>query len=465
MRSLFVPLLLGALLLAPALAAAPGPATSSGASIQVPSFRVGESATYEWTSGGTLLRFDRWVDRLDRTLDASAREVDVAVFAIRDADVFLEQRISLASMLEENAWLDCAIRRAGGQCMPWDLLSWSRQGIPGVWGATLVHGRNVTVGDAWTVQGECRPCVAPVSVRVDPPAANSPPGTTLVLNLSSPYHANRTDRLHLGPDHAFPLLAEVHDLRGILTQIRLVGHAPGAGAPVAAPATPAAPSYPSALPAPVPFQQGRPVEGVPIRDYPSVAEARAAGGPDPLDLDPALTLVSLSQHVTPRGARVWTDVVPTERTVLVEALFAKDGQDDVGVRYQRDDVYPLGQAVLGPGPWQTFNVTGSSRWHVDPSIGCAAQSPPLWDVVRHGESLGFLNDVRGFWWFRTWSEAGCEGWQLDVVGPVHAFEGETPVGVGRVGTGPGHAESIRYDLQTGLLVAALVWPSLTEALE
>lgn len=458
MRPLVPTLALAALLLVPATQ----PGAVALPPLEVPHFRVGESATYEYAFGSGTFSVTYTVDALATTLDAGAVTRDVAVLTRHwSIGTTTVERVSLASMRVENELLDC-VRKVSGQCEPWRLLTWDQQGRPGAWGAALVQGQSVALGDAWTLQGACRACKANVTVRVDAPSLDSPLGTAFVLNMTSPFAPTKNDRLHMGLDHGFPLLAQVNLGPGLL-QYRLVSHAAGTGAEVPAPYPPAAPAYASALPAAVPFVGGRPVEGAPIGDHPTWAEARAAIGPDPLDLDPSLTLVRLIDRVTPIGVRVGSDVTPLERYDYVDARFAKAGGPDVGVRYNRHETRPLDAPLFEPDPWTSSNYTAAATT-LHPERACAAEAPPLWDVARHGATLGLLARVDGYAW-GTWQSpwSACEGSFVEVMGPTHAMGGELPVGVGMVGVGPGEAESIFYDAQSGLLVDAMLWPPALDA--
>jgi hypothetical protein len=440
------------LLLAPALSALQG-AVEASSSLDVPAFRLGESARYDYSVSGTPYTLNYTVDRLGQALDMAARQVNVTVFTQHAASGSVEERVSVESMLVESRLFTCPVR-TNGQCDPWEQILWTEQGRPGVWGAALVQGRSVTVGQSWTIPGTCLACPGPRVVSVEAPGPTSPAGTAFVLAVTGSVHASTTDHLHMALDHPFPLLAEVHLEPGLVTY-RLTAHAPGTGTTIPAPATPAAPGYPRALPPSVPFVGGRPVEGAPFGDHATWAEARAAIGPDPLDADPSLTLVLLSNQVYPVGVRIGSQVTPWERYDAIDARFGHPGSNDTGVSYQRHEYRPADRP-LSPDAWTSTGYS-AHPWGFSPGSLCAPSAPPLWDVVRHGASLGLLSDVRGYRWIlapEPWD--ACEGGIVEVDGPVHSLFGEAPVGAGMEGSG--FAESIRYDSQTGLLTGAMLWP-------
>lgn len=443
-RPALLALLLVPLLLLPLVAHVV--AEPPAAAFQPPPFRLGDVATYAVSSaGGAGEPWSVRVDRIETTLDRSARSVDAVVLAFDVGRYAYEQRVSIATMTVENLWASCATSTESG-CSDEFTLSWFEQGSPGALGATLLQGRSFAVGDAWTLAGDCAGCEGPITVAIEPPAPDSPPGTAFVARTSAaPFQSGR---LHMGTDAPFPLLAQLTSWGGAWNAT-LASFTPGSGDVVRPPTPPESARSPPPL-AEVPYEGRRPVEGSPLTGFPSWADARAATGPDPADDDASATLLSLAY---PAGAGAsWLDPAGVEvlrqESFDVASVYARAGRDDVETTYSRGTLRVAGLPIGAASTW-----SASSRTLPPTTLGaCRDSSVPLWDLVRHAQGTGLLGGFAGFWLDRRGPQEmpACDHESFVVLGG----DGLTP----RAGAPPEMQETLQLDPHTGHLEYAFLRP-------
>lgn len=401
-----------------------------------------------------------------QTISVVGAPVDVFVLHREwgEKDRSHEQRISLSTFAVENQRYSCSIAAVNSDgsetCYPFSTWMFD-QGVPGLFGATLLQGRSFRVGDAWEQQGTCLGCRFPASVSIEAPRSDSPEGTDFVARVAAESTFGGilgTGRLHMSTDTPFPLLADLRLPWGNYTA-RLLSATPGEGV-VFANAAPAAPHYEAPL-AQVPFEGRRPVEGAPLAGWPSWAEARDATAPDAADRDETAVFMGID-YFNGEGWSKWTienPLYPTvpvvhrimdsgERRFYFDTTFAFPGNRTVNAEYTRTT---SSSVILDrPNPLQPETTV---EWEVEETEGpgdhvpdCPAESVPLWDLVRHSESTGLLGPFNGFWVDRSgFFGPPCTREDFHVKGDTYPPN-----------AGFGFLEGLTMDFHTGFLRLGLI---------
>lgn len=397
--------------------------TSTATPSTLPPLVVGDSADY---SGPTDLSFEVSGERL--VVDGVAEHVAGFTLHTTIQGRTTEFNLGRSSMVAESVVSHCQ-RSTGGKCDPWSRVNWDLQGVPGIFGATLLQGRTLMAGDRWVVDGDCRACEVPIRVEIQEPDAASPAGTDLVAVVTARFKDDPSTalfldgaRLHVALDSPFPLRMDTAAgswtldrlTRGPGPALEVDRIVPRSYAPVGVPAR---------------SVDGLPPEGVPLAGFPSWQEARrAAVGPLPsLVREPHMLTYTFYGPigVAERG-------VGSRHFEVVSHHAAQSGTVETTWRGE--------EPVRGPLPpglraWTSGQGVGTpASWDV-----CIDDIVPLWDAVRIANDSGVLADFTGFRAFFA-----CQGGYLTVFG---AFYGEGSLR---------ESEQLVIDLRTGLLAFAIL---------
>lgn len=420
-------LLLGALFVPPT-------AVSDGETFTVPPLRIGDRASYDGPGNLDLVILppEEIVTADGRTLEAIPLRFDH-----RTSEEDPTHYLNPATARIERNDAPCLVQTAAG-CERWIARDWYIHGTPGILGASILQGRTFQIGDEWNLSGACEACASAIHVRIDPPNARSPSGTAFVANLSGTYrhariHAWEAPRgdLHMGRDHAFPLLAELQPdfaWMGPRTFSLIAYHSGGTAITLGT-------ADPVLLPplTSLPFLHGYPVEGEPLPGWPSWEEARAfagtAMGPDEtfLRVD-----VSVQENIAVRPPGFGrTDLYAR---YSIREREARANAADGTTTYETERI-----AVIS-GEWTATNGTAAAS---TPAI-CEKVAAPLWDGARLGLSHpDLLSDLT-----RLTYKADCRDDSLTLYGAFHLQQDGLQL-----------AESVILDAKTGTLRWAFDWPA------
>lgn len=404
------------------------PARADGEAFTLPPFRIGDTATYNDSVDGPLTVS---IGEPTRVLDASIHERDVIPVLYEPWG--MTEYFSPNTMTLEAAYWDClAARNPDGTCkrpiVGWE---WYSQGSPAVMGATYLQGRTFQIGDSWLLPGDCSEC-SWRRVTIESPNANSPDGTAFVANIRGDYMETAyKGRIHMSTSAPFPLLVEWAS-RGASSRLASITQGT---TPILSPTPPDGPAYlPSPLPI-LPFEDGRPVEGMPIPGWRSWSDARNASQSPEAGGEPNARFASVSY---PSPTRTYIDIPTPNILVLtdyvVEARFALPGAEDRLTKYRATTATVAGEET----PYLQQGRTETLLTPTNLSL-CPEQSVPIWDSARLAMSLPYLHDFR----------------QISLAAP------RTPACLGEVaimgdswfppGGGFGFPETLHFTAQTGRL--------------
>lgn len=359
-----------ALLALPALAAG-----AQDATFPVPPLEFGARAEYRVTDGPDTSYVNVTVGPDARVLNRAGQESTVYQLFLVSGRLHVAQHLSAHSMLLERADLNCLTMDEAGACDPWVLHDWYVHNAPGLFGASALQGRSLRVGDAWRLEADCPSCATAFAFRVEPPTASSPPGTRYTVVITgghaqpySPAWLMPRGRLHMGTDHAFPLMIEHPWMQGAATLARAV---PGQDD---LPSEGFAPTRYDPVLQPAPFEAGYPAEGEPVPGWPSWRSAREATGTDNSGVG---TFHSVALRKSATRVLLPGDVaVEPEADYAYEERWIRPGQDDLVTTYWANRTLLTG--VTRPLTWSAAASTASNA-----SPGCAVDTVPLFDGVRY----------------------------------------------------------------------------------
>lgn len=377
------PAILLALLLAlPILAPATAPAARAEApAFSVPPFRIGDLARYLDDASRVL---NHSIGAPTLALDKSGQLVTTIPVTIHDWGVEYYSPHTL-TLEQRTSSCTAGTRQPDGTCpTPARGVTWG-QGAPAALGVTFLQGRTFQIGDSWTIPGECF-CTWR-NVTIGGPRANSPAGTDYVAHIRGDYSPNFfIGRIHMAQASPWPLMAEWTAQQTTMTLLNLTR---GSDA-IEVPTPPEIATYTPLL-APLPFVDGRPVEGTPLPGWPSWSDTRNLTGPDPADTTPGaqfLTLMMPASEFTiplgPTGGKVVS--------AIFESRFALPNGTDQTTSYGYMTAHALGitsPAVLTPAAVPAFRP-GS------PLGTCVERSVPIWEGVREATRLPYLHNFTGF---------------------------------------------------------------------
>lgn len=408
------------------LASAPGVTPSQEQTFFAAALRNGDAVVYEgpqrvaFAVTGPVVVMDR------SGAQATAYEVRVDDGTPRRATDGVNRT---TGRLETSSRL-CVVETEG-RCAPWRLREWSVHGLPHLFGATLLQGRPLRMGERVVHEGPCGFC-GPIAHTIAGPTAESPAGTAFTVRfegtfaLPGPAWILAQGILHMADDNPFPLLVETpggqYRLESVARGEGTLGASSDAHGPHRAPARA------------LPFVAGLPPEGTPLEGHPSWNEARAQARAHPAG--PLVDVAYLQEETTLHVANE-VSVKETEERVWRwrEA------------RETHDVVRELRQARVAP----LLPVSIRTPWHHTESPAgstilqaCAERSVPMWDLVRIARLTGALTDFTGF---RL--EGGCKLALMHVLG---APQGEAASGIGFR-----YVETVTMEAETGFLVSSFEW--------
>jgi hypothetical protein len=389
-----------------------GWATATG-ELVVPNIRAGDRANY---SGQVGLGFK--VEGRHEIEDRAGRTVDAIKIAIIRADGREEDHfLSVESARLEKVDRKCSVRDSSG-CLPWTQASWFEQGLPDLFGATLLQGRSFSVGDAWDVSGACYLCNQAIHVSIESPNETSPAGTSFVAVVTQRLSTNPDSglwgsmRLSMTTELAYPL--QVITPRGIE---RLAAFSSGAS--LLSITDDVDPYYPP-LAEVVPPEGDLPPEGDPPLGFPSWREARVLPG----------RLGSLTIAPVTALEYYFLDTTPISTLHARDHIFRAHTPSSSEV----DDVTTYKATQLGSAPraWQ-ISLATEPQWF---SPACTNSMVPMWDAVKLGIAAQAPGTFSGFIGL-----FGCQYPQVVVLGAAHEW----------------NTEQVVIDLHNGHKVSTLMW--------
>lgn len=381
-------------------------ARAAGAILTVPPFHIGDFAVYDDSSPGPFnISIGGPTSVMDKSMHMT--EAITATFTPGGRIEFFSAR----TMTLEALFAPCG-RGPDGACYPLERWEWYSQGSPAILGATYLQGRSFGVGDSWELTGECAECTWR-RVTIEAPNARSPEGTDFVANIRGDYVATAfRGRIHMTTSSPFPLLVEGAPWQGPDDTLRLLSMSPGA-TPILSPIPPEDPVYVPLI-QPLPFEDGRPVEGTPISGWPSWSDARNASGPDEAGTTPGAQLIHVYYQAGLYNQLDLLYPVDYPRFALVrwptiEARYAIPGEPDNVTTYHAFSA----SAASVPTPIIYSSATRTTA-PASTIQACAQLSVPMWDTVRTGLSFTYLHDFKGFK-LRAPTTITCAG-ALEVIG-------------------------------------------------
>lgn len=315
----------------------------------------------------------------------------------------------------------CAVLLEREGCVGLRLGDWVSFGQPGLLGASLVAGRQLSPGDAWEAPVAWVHTGEAASVRILPAMPDAPDGTVVTVEFSAGAQRVRdwkspAGRIHLGADHPYPLRAELGE-----NVYELAGFERGTHPAPDLPRLPAILAIPSA-----PFASGRPVEGAGLPGHPTWSDARKATSDRAVEL---CAEWNYRANLRTQGEERWYEYE------LLETCRTPSG-DWVSMQYEGERAFagtPLSDVL--PRQWvRTETPAGPPS-----GMSCAGEAPPIWSTVRRALDTKLLDEFRGYSWLGS-----CDDRVFLVSGPIARALAPT-------GAAHGPATNVNIDAKTGLL--------------
>jgi hypothetical protein len=299
-----------------------------------------------------------------------------------------------------------------------------------LWGATALVDRSFSIGDSWTIAGECSACTGARTITILEPRTDSPSGTAFVAiyESSTPYPpvlSASTTTIHMGQE-AFPLLVQAGNFTFTRSAYR-------AGAE-AVHFTHEATTYPPLFD--LIAWEGLPPEGDPIAGVPTLRDAiESTGAPRGLESGG----VTRIRFMTGGG---WTSVLGTRVVETDEPewhVVAGSADRAYETQYVHTSTRVLGLPVWLETGWTRREMPAEALQSCLPAV-----LPELWEQARFATEAGLVEKIEALSW-----EFACGLEHLHVFGPAR---GEPIILGARL------AESVTVSSRTLTLVSQLYHP-------